>query len=317
MQRSITLVPNGNNPTLTVSGTAFKVDQSGMVTFVAGQTFPGGGGTITGVTAGTGLTGGGTSGTVTLNVDTTKVPLLTTTNTFNGSQNVTGNVSVSGTVEVDSGGTNTGSDLPGIQFGASNSGETISSKRNSGGNQYGLDFYTGYNVRMSVTNSGNVGIGENNPGHMLEIVAGGTTYADAWTTRSSRRWKTNIQTLEGALEKVEQLRGVSYDLKANGKHQIGVIAEEVGAVLPEIVEWDKNGKDANGVDYSRLTALLIEATKEQQALIHKQQEQIRAQQAQITRLTRQVRVIQTSLNTNGRTGAEVRTVKAKMPVAQQ
>jgi hypothetical protein len=67
---------------LNVGGTTNFV---GLVTFASGQTFPGAGG-ITGVTAGTDLTGGGTSGTVTLNLDTTKVPTLgASSNTFGGS----------------------------------------------------------------------------------------------------------------------------------------------------------------------------------------------------------------------------------------
>ena len=116
-----------------------------------------------------------------------------------------------------------------------------------------------------------VGIGTATPANVFTIAQGaGQAIADGWTTYSSRRWKTNIQTLHGALEKVEQLRGVSYDLKESGKHEVGVIAEEVGAVVPEVVTWEKNGKDAQSVDYSRLTALLIEATKEQQALIREQ-----------------------------------------------
>jgi hypothetical protein len=45
---------------------------------------------------------------------------------------------------------------------------------------------------------------------------------------------------------------------------MGLIAEEVGEVLPEIVAYEENGKDAKGLDYSRLVALLIEAVKEQQ-----------------------------------------------------
>ncbi|MFN7996553.1 MAG: tail fiber domain-containing protein [Bryobacteraceae bacterium] len=90
----------------------------------------------------------------------------------------------------------------------------------------------------------------------------GTGIADGWTTYSSRRWKTNIRTLSGALNSVNQLRGVSYDLKAGGKHEIGVIAEEVGAVVPEIVQWEANGKNAAGVDYARISALLIEAVKD-------------------------------------------------------
>ena len=56
-------------------------------------------GTITGVTAGTDLTGGGTSGNVTLNLDTTKVPVLNAPNTFTGHQRVTGNITVTGQVQ--------------------------------------------------------------------------------------------------------------------------------------------------------------------------------------------------------------------------
>ena len=94
--------------------------------------------------------------------------------------------------------------------------------------------------------------------------------------------------MHGALEKVEQLRGVSYDLKANGKHEVGVIAEEVGAVVPEVVSYEANGKDARGVDYSRLTALLIEATKEQQ-------QEFRHQQAELAKALRQIRQQQSLL----------------------
>ncbi|HEV3275407.1 MAG TPA: tail fiber domain-containing protein [Terriglobia bacterium] len=163
-----------------------------------------------------------------------------------------------------------------------------------------------------------VGIGTATPSNVFTIAQGaGQAISDGWTTYSSRRWKTNIQTLRGALGKVEQLRGVSYDLKANGKHEVGVIAEEVGAVVPEVVTWDRDGKDAQSVDYSRLTALLIEATKEQQSLIHQQQAQIKAQQAQIARLASQMKTIQVSLQTNGRTGSEVRTVRAELRTVRQ
>ena len=45
---------------------------------------------------------------------------------------------------------------------------------------------------------------------------------------------------------------------------LGLIAEEVGAVMPEVVTFEDNGIDARGVDYQRLVAVLIEAMKEQQ-----------------------------------------------------
>jgi len=126
---------------------------------------------------------------------------------------------------------------------------------------------------------GHIGIGGDiTPGRPLEINRGaGHAIADGWDTYSSRRWKTNIQTLPNALSKVQQLRGVSYDLKDSGKHEIGVIAEEVGAVVPEVVTFEKNGKDAQGVDYSRLTALLIEAVKQQPRQTSQQQKQIQTQ----------------------------------------
>ena len=54
-------------------------------------------------------------------------------------------------------------------------------------------------------------------------------------------------------------------VKAGSKHDIGLIAEEVGEVVPEVVAYEENGVDAKGVDYARLTAVLIEAVKEQQA----------------------------------------------------
>jgi predicted phage tail protein len=82
--------------------------------------------------------------------------------------------------------------------------------------------------------------------------------------------------------------------------------------------------EAQGVDYGRLTALLIEASKEQQALIRQQQEQLRAQlalskiqQTRIARLSSQVKAIQASLNANSRTSSQVRTVKAQVPMVQQ
>ena len=106
--------------TLDVHGTG---NFTGPITFAAGQTFPGagtitgitpgtaltGGGSsgsvtlnvdttkvVTGITAGTGLTGGGTGGVQTLNLDTTKVPQLNTANTFTGNQTVNGNMSATG-----------------------------------------------------------------------------------------------------------------------------------------------------------------------------------------------------------------------------
>ncbi len=157
-----------------------------------------------------------------------------------------------------------------------------------------------FGVPLLINNSGQntvlnpsggiVGIGMSSPSNILTVAPGrGPAIADGWTTYSSRRWKTNIQTLPNALAKVQQLRGVSYDLKDSGKHEIGVIAEEVGAVVPELVSYEANGKDARGVDYARLTALLIEATKQQQREFQRQQNILRASIRELKSELRQTR----------------------------
>jgi len=74
-----------------------------------------------------------------------------------------------GNVEVDAAKVNKGSWYPGLTFGGG--GETIVSNRNSGTNAFGLDFFTGYIPRLSVTNSGLVGIGTPLPGATLGVVA--------------------------------------------------------------------------------------------------------------------------------------------------
>jgi len=124
---------------------------------------------------------------------------------------------------------------------------------------YGL-----YGVALSVSRETN----------RLTAYAGVT--APAFTTSSSRRWKRNIQTIEGALSLIKRLRGISYDQKEDDKHTIGLIAEEVGEVIPAIVTYEENGQDARGLDYSRLVAVLIEAVKEQQGQIEGLQATVRS-----------------------------------------
>lgn len=95
----------------------------------------------------------------------------------------------------------------------------------------------------------------------------GRPLAFAYDTYSSRRWKENIVPIADALAKIERLTGVEYDLKDGGTHSIGLIAEDVGAVIPEVVQYEENGVDAESIDYARLVALLIEGIKGQQARI--------------------------------------------------
>jgi hypothetical protein len=103
--------------------------------------------------------------------------------------------------------------------------------------------------------------------------ASATDYGSA----SSIRWKNNIVEIENPLEKLAKIRGVSFnwDEAHGGNHDIGCIAEEVGRVLPEIVVYEENGIDANGMDYSKLTPLLIEAVKELSNKVDEQGQRIK------------------------------------------
>ncbi len=82
---------------------------------------------------------------------------------------------------------------------------------------------------------------------------------------SDKRYKDNIVNISNPLDKLSKINGVSFNWneishKETGKKDIGVIAQEIEEVLPEIVETRDNGYKA--VDYPKLTALLIEAVKE-------------------------------------------------------
>jgi endosialidase-like protein len=191
---------------------------------------------------------------------------------------------VGGGITVDENNTNNGTLLlnSAIAFGTSGpmglSGEAIASPRTGAANVYGLDFYTAYAKRLSITNAGNVGVWTSAPGATFEVAATKTTLADAWTIRSSARFKENIQPIASALQKTEQLRGVSFDYKQTGKHSIGFIAEEVAEVLPEAVQRDGNGEIV-GLDYNRITPLLLEALKAQQKVIESLEQRVRKLEA--------------------------------------
>lgn len=106
----------------------------------------------------------------------------------------------------------------------------------------------------------NVGIGTSSPDTKLTV--SGAVKASSFNTVSSRAYKTNIVPMVNALDTTSKLQGVTFDWNnKNLNNDIGFIAEDVETILPTIVSKGPAG-ETTGVDYGRVTALLVEAVKE-------------------------------------------------------
>jgi len=118
---------------------------------------------------------------------------------------------------------------------------------------------TGYSAWRIVVHSGNVG------SYALPIgggtLSGNLTVNGTITETSSIALKQNVSPITNALDAIMSLVGVTYDRKDGSRNnEAGLIAEAVDAVLPNLVTHDKDG-NAEGVQYTKLTAYLIEAVK--------------------------------------------------------
>lgn len=122
------------------------------------------------------------------------------------------------------------------------------------------DFQVGIaNLYVDISTS-RVGIGKTNPDYTLDVVGNIKASGDL-IAFSDERLKNNIETIPNALEKILQLRGVTFTkIDGDNRRHVGVIAQEVENVLPEVVYTDENGMKS--VAYGNLVALLIEAIKE-------------------------------------------------------
>ena len=103
-----------------------------------------------------------------------------------------------------------------------------------------------------------VGDGTSNISGVTSVTASGKMFAQNFTTTSDAALKENVAEIEGAVEKVEAIRGVTFDWKDGSGSTAGVIAQEVEAILPSIVVQGEH----KAVDYNGLIGLLVEAVKE-------------------------------------------------------
>ena len=142
--------------------------------------------------------------------------------------------------------------------------------------------------RLVINTSGNVGIGTANPSSALEVT-GSIEVNGAVVHASDRKWKDHITTIDDAVSKVMHLRGVEFEwrrkefthMRFEAGTQLGFVAQEVEPILPEVVRTDPDGHKS--VAYANVTALLIEAVKEQQAEIARLRAQIESLAADVRR----------------------------------
>jgi hypothetical protein len=115
---------------------------------------------------------------------------------------------------------------------------------------------------------GNLGVGTTSPTSKLHIIGdvlvSGIITSTDYNSASDIKLKENIQAIENPIDKILNINGVSFDWKETGKSSMGVIAQDVEKVLPELV----NGTDSKTVNYNGLIGLLIEVVKEQQKEIN-------------------------------------------------
>ena len=104
---------------------------------------------------------------------------------------------------------------------------------------------------------------------------------------SSIRYKDNVTDFSPGLSLIRRLRPVTFDWKHSQVHDLGLIAEEVATIEPLLVTHNEKG-EIEGVKYDRVGVVLLNAVKEQQAQIERQEKLIEAQQGQIESLKKLV-----------------------------
>ena len=133
---------------------------------------------------------------------------------------------------------------------------------------------------MVIMGNGNVGIGTSTPNSLLHVdgafksgdatiegelnVTGDHVMAKKFLYASDERLKQNVTAIEDPLEIVEKLSGVQFEWKESGRQDIGLIAQEVRKVLPELVHENPETGYLS-VEYANVVAVLIEGMKQQEA----------------------------------------------------
>lgn len=148
-----------------------------------------------------------------------------------------------------------------------------------------------------ISDNGKVGIRTTTPTYTLHV-NGTVAGTSAFTNLSDRRYKKDVKPLENALEKINQVEGVSFDwrhadfpkMNFSKGREIGFIAQDLKPLFPEIVNQDKEGY--HSVEYANLVPVLVEAVKELTQKLESAELKIEEQSAQLTALEKSQKVLQ-------------------------
>jgi hypothetical protein len=144
-------------------------------------------------------------------------------------------------------------------------------------------------IGFTVSAAGNTGIGTYSPGYRLQVGNAGDgtqARANSWGLLSDIRYKTDIEVLTGALEKISGINGFYFHWNTgiDKTRQFGLSAQDVEKVLPEVVSTGEDGYMS--VDYGKLVPLLVEGMKEQQQQIDRLEKIIMEMQTKIASSSR-------------------------------
>ena len=136
-----------------------------------------------------------------------------------------------------------------------------------GGTTAGRKFHVNGITRLEVSTAVNYPILEfyNTNGEVGRVRTSGI--ATAYDTSSDYRLKENVRPMENGLDRLNNLKPVKFDWKVDGTTSEGFIAHEAQEVFPDAVGGQKDGEDMQGMDYGRITPLLVKAIQEQQTII--------------------------------------------------
>jgi len=208
----------------------------------------------TGSGGSTGAQGATGSATISNNADNRVITGGSGTN-LNGESNFTFNgtaASISGGLSIDGGSTNNASGQDATLYITANANSDWGVLLDKPSHEYGF--------RLNTPTSSTLAFAIYGGGSLKHQFFGNGNYTASGSidSASDLKLKTNVNTIENALDKVLKLRGVEFDRVDMEGHQIGLIAQEVEKIIPEVV----HGNETKSVSYGNLVGLLIEAIKE-------------------------------------------------------